>query len=46
MSIEILIEGSMEFNDVLRNDRKEQLSLFSTLWCTQTEDISLLAASV
>lgn len=24
----------MEFDDVLRNDRKEQLSIKFTLWCT------------
>lgn len=36
----------MEFDDVFRSDRKEQLSLLCTLWSTQTEELSLLATSV
>lgn len=31
MSFKILIDGSMEFNEVLRNDGKEQLSLLFTI---------------
>lgn len=46
MSFEILIDGSMEFDELLGNDRKEHLSLLPTLWCTQTEDLLLLATSV
>lgn len=36
----------MELDEELRNDRKEQLPLLSNLWCTQTEDVSLLATGV
>lgn len=35
----------MEFDDVFRNYIKSQLSLQSTLWYTQTEDLSFLATS-
>lgn len=46
MSFEILIDGSMEFDELLGNDRKQNLSLSPSLWCTQTEDLLLLATSV
>lgn len=39
MSTEILIEGRMVSDEMLRNDRKEQQSLLPTL----TEDRSLMA---
>lgn len=36
----------MEFIELLGNNRKEHLYLLPTLWCTQTEDLPLLATSV
>lgn len=46
MSTKILIEGKVESDEVLRNDRKQQQSLSPTLGCTQTENLSLIAKSV
>lgn len=43
MAIEILTKGKMEFEEVLKNHRKEQLSQEPFLRCIQTEDLSLLA---
>lgn len=36
-----MLEGSVEFDEMLENDSKEQL--YPILWCIQTEDLWLLA---
>lgn len=39
MSIEILTEVKIKFEEVFKNDRKEQLFYKLILWCIQTEVI-------
>lgn len=46
LSIEIIIEGLMKFDDVLGNDKNRTAIPIVYLWCTQTVDLSLLATSI